>query len=492
MAQSIEQARQEVQSALTSTLAWADTSERRSFAAFESRRWTLMLTLGRALVRLFLARQAARPRFLEYRQGGRTYRLDDRRVSHLGTRFGKVEFARPVGRQVGDRRAAADLLVDRELSLCSGFSLGVVTGVTRLVAQMASGVARETYREIYEWAPSPRAVLRMVDAVGARARGFLEQAAVPADDGALLFMQGDGRGAPMIGQAEHERRRQPHTAPTAGATTRTRRRRRRKERPRVRRTTGKKSKNAKVAIVGGIYTLQPTPEGVEGPIHKRLYATFESHRALFKWLRCEADKRGYGQKRTVFLGDGSEHIWRLQQEYFPQAEACIDWYHVMEYLWSGGQAIHQEGSPELLAWVGRQARLLRKGSAGAAIDELRTRRKAIPQTGPGTKGKRKRLDGTIKYLVDHRRRLIYRTLLRDDLDIGSGAVEGAVRHLVAMRLDGPGMRWSRQRSEMVLHLRCILLNGQWTEFTHYLIRQSRISLPAQPIPTVSHTAKKAA
>ena len=139
--------------------------------------------------------------------------------------------------------------------------------------------------------------------------------------------------------------------PTAGATTRTRRRRRRKERPRVRRTTGKKSKNARVAIVGGIYTLQPTPEGVEGPIHKRLYATFESHRALFKWLRCEADKRGYGQKRTVFLGDGSDHIWRLQQEYFPQAEACIDWYHVMEYLWSGGQAIHQEGSPELLAWL---------------------------------------------------------------------------------------------------------------------------------------------
>ena len=74
MAQSIEQARQEVQSALTSTLAWANTSERRSFAAFEARRWTLMLTLGRALVRLFLARQAARPRSLEYRQDGRTYR----------------------------------------------------------------------------------------------------------------------------------------------------------------------------------------------------------------------------------------------------------------------------------------------------------------------------------------------------------------------------------------------------------------------------------
>ena len=188
MRQSIEQARQEVQSAVTSTLAWADTSERRSFEVFESRLWTLMLALGRALVRLFLARQAARPRSVEYRRSGRTYRLDDRRVSPLGTRFGKVECDRPVGRQVGDRRATADLLVDRELALCSGFSLGVVTGVTRLVAQMAFGVARETYWEIYAWAPSPRAVLRMVDAVGARARGFLEQAAVPADDGALLFI----------------------------------------------------------------------------------------------------------------------------------------------------------------------------------------------------------------------------------------------------------------------------------------------------------------
>jgi len=47
--------------------------------------------------------------------------------------------------------------------------------------------------------------------------------------------------------------------------------------------------------------------------------------------------------------------------------------------------------------------------------------------------------------------------------IRSQAVEGAVRNLVGMRLDGPGMRWSRDRAEHVLHLRCILLNGQWDQ-----------------------------
>jgi hypothetical protein len=270
MAQSIEQARREVQSAFAAALAWADTGERRSLAAFESRLWTLLLALGRALVGLFLAHQAQRPRPADYRHGGRTYRLDDRRVSEVATRFGKVRFGRPIGREPEDRYAAADLLVDRERGLCSGFSLGVVMGVARLAAQMAFALARQMYRDIYEWAPSPRAVLRMVDAVGKRAREFLEQAAAPAGDGEILLIQVDGRGAPMIGEAEHQRRCRPHTRRPRGSTKRTWRRRRRKERPRARRTKGKKSKNAKVAVVGVLYTLRRTRDGLEGPIHKRL------------------------------------------------------------------------------------------------------------------------------------------------------------------------------------------------------------------------------
>ena len=144
----------------------------------------------------------------------------------------------------------------------------------------------------------------------------------------------------MISEVEHERRSQPHQARTAGSTKRKQRRLRRKERPRVRRTKGIKSKNAKVAVVGVLYTLQRTPDGIEGPINKRLCATFESHRALFIWLRREADKRGYGRKRTIFLGDGSEHIWRLQKEYFPLAEACIDWYTHYHLLHILQQACH--------------------------------------------------------------------------------------------------------------------------------------------------------
>ena len=80
-------------------------------------------------------------------------------------------------------------------------------------------------------------------------------------------------------------------------------------------------------------------------------------------------------------------------------------------------------------------------------------------------------------------------LLVDDVTIvGTGAVEGAVRNLVGMRLDGPGMRWGRDRAEMVLHLRCIVINGQWNDFCHHL-EQRPLKLASQPVPTRTHDAK---
>jgi len=87
--------------------------------------------------------------------------------------------------------------------------------------------------------------------------------------------------------------------------------------PRSCRASGEKSKSAKVAFIGAIYTLETMPDGTcEGPINKRLVATFESHAALFEWLLHEAPKRGYGCKRTLFLADGADAIYR--QRTFPR------------------------------------------------------------------------------------------------------------------------------------------------------------------------------
>jgi hypothetical protein len=492
MATSIEQARREVQAAFERACARADTAAQQSFWDFERELWTLRLALGQALILLFLARQGGRPRPVEYRHEGRRSRLAGERSTELGTRCGKVVFTRPVGRRPDAPRTACDLPVDRELGLGAGFSLGVGLAMTRLGAPMAFAAARATCQETYEWAPSPRATLRMVDAVGDQARAFLEQAPVPEEDGEVWVIQVDGKGAPLSGAREYARRCGPRRGTERGIPARHVRRERRRAQLRPKRTKGKKSKNAKVAVVGVLYTLRRTPQGRAGPLGKRSYATFTSHAALFVWLRREADKRGYGRKPTLFLADGSDHIWRLQQQYFPEAEGCLDWDHVVEKLWSTGECLYPEGSAALVEWVGSQTERVRRGAVKSV---LRTRENAwatIPQTGPGNKGQRQRLRKTIAHFPKHLPHLRYDTLRRRALDIGTGVVEGAVRHLVAMRLDGPGMRWGLGRAERVLHLRCVLLNGQWSDFAAYIASRGTLILAAQPIPTQPHTAKAAA
>jgi hypothetical protein len=489
----IDQARMEVQAALASAVAVVDTAESQPLAAVETALWRQMLALGRALVVLNLARRAGAPRAVRYEHDGKQYEVVGTETVEVGTRFGKVVFEAPVGRRVGKRRAARDLPLSRELGFCAGFSLVVVMTLTKLCAQMAFKSARDTFRDMFEWSPSPRATLRMVDGIGAEARPFIAQAPAPEEDGDVMVITTDGKGAPAISSREYARRARPHRhRHSKSGTQRHRRRERRREQPRVRRTSGKKSKNAKMAAVGVIHTLRRTKDGLEGPINKRVYATFESYRALFDWILVEAKKRGYGTEKitkVLFVADGAKVLWDLQTEYFPDAEVCLDWYHVVEKLWKTGKALHRKNRAHLDAWVAVQKKRLRHGQLEEVISELRAILDGTPVTGPGNKYRRTVLGKTLKHFTENAHRMQYRRLRRQDFDIGSGIVEGAVRHLVGVRLDGPGMRWSRDRMEAVLLLRCILINGQWDDFARCLAAKPRVVLPAQPIVTRTHDAK---
>ena len=91
-----------------------------------------------------------------------------------------------------------------------------------------------------------------------------------------------------------------------------------------------------------------------------------------------------------------------------------------------------------------------------------------------------------------------------DMDIGSGAVEGAVKYLVGARFDHGGMRWVRARANALLQLRCIDENGLWDDFLAHVFDGPRAKLPSSerilrtvpaPLPTVPvplPEAKKAA
>jgi hypothetical protein len=488
----IEQARREVEAEVTK---FATLADRASGTATEMEEavWTACLGLGRAMMAMFLARRASRVRPTSYEYDGRCFELAGRETTEVGTRFGKVEFVQPVG-EPADGRGGRDRPVMRELGLPAGFTLPVVTLFGRLGAMMAFAQARELFRSVFQWSPSQRAVLRMVDGTGEQARPFLEQALAPENDGEILVIEADGKGAPAISSREHARRTQPRA--TTAKNGRHDRRAKRRKHPRARRAPGKKSKNAKMAAVGAIYTLKRDASGkLDGPINKRLYATFKSYRALFQWLRDEANKRGYGTTKftkVLFLADGAEVLWDLKSEFFPDAEECLDWFHAVEKLWAAGKAVcrgTRRQRDALEAWVAKMKKALRAGSVHEILDELRRTLDDTPATGPGNKYRREVLEKVVNYFSANARRMRYRHLRNQDLPIGSGVIEGAVRHLVGVRLDGPGMRWGRDRAEAVLHLRCVLINRQWSAFELFLAKLPAFRLRAQPVPTRTHDAK---
>ena len=487
----ISEVRAEVQREMQQMLAIVEGDLPETATDAEQALWVAGLQLGAAMMRLFFASQAARwPSGRRYDVAGVPYHVEGAEVAEIGTKFGKVEVTQPVGRPVGKPRARRDLPMARAVALPGGFTLPLVMLVAKFCALMAFLPTRQTLRELLGWAPAPRSVLRMVDTIGAEARGFLEQAPVPEGDTDVLLITVDGKGAPTISSAENAKRRQPHRKNTAGL-----RRRKKSGSPKKRRGPGKKSKNAKMAAVGVICTLKPDESGMMRPVNKRMYATFKSYRALFVWLKAEAIRRGYGTtkfKKVQFVADGAETLWELQKEFFPDAEVCLDWIHAVEKLWACGKAVNRGSRTKrqpLEAWVHDQKRLLRNGKLDEVLATLQAALDATAVTGPGNKFRRKVLDATINHFTKNRARMRYQYLRQQGLVISSGLIEGTVRHLVGMRLDGPGMRWGKGRAEAVLHLRCVVLNGLWTDFESYLARRASLRLAAQPARTVPHDAK---
>lgn len=156
-------------------------------------------------------------------------------------------------------------------------------------------------------------------------------------------------------------------------------------------------------------------------------------------------------------------------EFFPSAIHTVDIIHVIEKLWKAGECLYREGSDEVREWVEAQRERLYRGEVEDILYELGNRLDAIPKTGPGNKGKRKRLEQIGQYIVNRGpERMNYDELLARDLEISTGMIEGAIKNIIGRRFDHGGSRWIKERAEALLHLRCMEVNGDWEAFENYV------------------------
>lgn len=313
----------------------------------------------------------------------------------------------------------------------------------------------------------------MVLGLGRHTQQWFESMPAPQRDGQVLVILIDSKGTPTATDEELAKRRGPRNPNPHPGSQRHRRRDARKRRgPKKRKKKGDKSKNAKMATIVVMYTLRRAADGsLEGPINKKVYASYAPKRHVFAIARREADKRGFtkdSNKLIQIVMDGDNDLDRYAQEFFPEAIRTIDVFHVTEYLWQAGACLYKEGSDEQEAWVEAQKDALYDGRASDIVKELDEQLKLVPKKGPGNKGRRDRLENVRNYLSKRLDKMDYKFLQEQDLEISSGAVEGAVKYVIAQRFDSGGMRWIKERSEALLQLRCIEVNNDWDYFISYV------------------------
>jgi len=458
---------------LDAAILWARSSGQELYA-FETTLLPRLWLAGRFLLQLFLlSRQQVTDAHLP---PGRTSWV----ARSILTLVGKVTFARTYVWNEGEGgRCPTDLALGLTEEKCSR---ALMERGTRLATRMSFAQAHQVLSWFVPQPPAQTVLKEAVLGLGYFTQAFLEQMAPPNGDGEVLLALFDSKCVPTATTGELNQRRGPRNDRPKAPSPRHRGRQERADRPpRRRRKPGDKSKNGKGCTVVVMYTLRRQGDLLLGPINKRLYVSFGPKELAFQWARREATKRGFGPESTrtmQIVTDGDEDLATYTQRYFPKALHTLDVWHAMEYVWEAAGCLFQEGSKDKEEWFEKARTKVFDGDISKLLAELEQALAKIARTGPGNKKRRERMEKILNYLEPRQGMMNYAELAEQDLELGSGGVEGAVKHLVALRFDHGGMRWIRERAQALLQLRCIDQNGDWEAFLTWAMHQ--VAHPAEP------------
>jgi hypothetical protein len=157
------------------------------------------------------------------------------------------------------------------------------------------------------------------------------------------------------------------------------------------------------------------------------------------------------------LGDGAAWIWTVADAHFPGVRQTLDYYHLSEHLYAFAQLLHPHDPTGAKAWVEQKMGVFLTDRVGDALSALKRMR-------PWKTAVREALTQLIGYVERNRSRIRYLEPWHSGLAVGSGAVEGACKHVIQSRFKRAGMRWKQAGFLHVLALRLARLNGTFQAF----------------------------
>lgn len=152
------------------------------------------------------------------------------------------------------------------------------------------------------------------------------------------------------------------------------------------------------------------------------------------------------------VSDAAHWIWGLCQDYFPEAEQIVDWYHAKQHLHAAANLLHAEGTDGARRWVEGHKTALYQGHAAAIARLLERQAQGL------AKDRADKLLSEAGFFRNNQRRMQYLEYRENGWPIGSGTIESGCKQF-QMRLKGSGMRWSRPGAQRMLALRASVMSN---------------------------------
>jgi hypothetical protein len=157
------------------------------------------------------------------------------------------------------------------------------------------------------------------------------------------------------------------------------------------------------------------------------------------------------------VGDGAPWIWTVADAHFPGVRPTLDYYHLSEHLYGFAHLLYPNNPAGAKAWVDQKLGALLTNQVGEVLRALKHMR-------PWKQALCDALAQLIGYVERNRTRIRYQEPWQRGLAVGSGAVEGACKHVIQSRFKRAGMRWKPPGFLNVLALRIARLNGTFQAF----------------------------
>ena len=197
-------------------------------------------------------------------------------------------------------------------------------------------------------------------------------------------------------------------------------------------------------------------------------------------VHAQALRRGMAGAKYVFLVcDGAVWIWNIIEDRFQGAIKELDFYHGSEHLWEVARDLYPQPE-QAKAWVEPLLHQLRHGQEASVLQTL----ESLSETARNLGGAVSELvQREIHYFQNHRDHLHYQDNAAKGFPVGSGAVESGCSQFQD-RFKRTGQFWNSASLGRLQALKVARNNGDWDRLCDQKLRSINPSKsPERPSPS---------